>query len=205
MPRHNVHQVEIIRTGLDHSECINFGSDGRLYAGGFAGSGIRYDPTRIRIEAVGEDGRFRGRGSNRRRPQRVPMQHAGGRCVQRVTQKGEVATFCRDAPDGPLVMPNYGSFDALGNYYFSDSGDYWQPSGRLIRVAPNGQVTSLIGGNWHYANGLAISPKDGSVFMIESTAADILRIPLEGDGRTGRPEICRATPRDSTRRVGVRC
>ena len=33
----NIHQVEIIQTGLDHSECVNFGPDGRLYAGGVGG------------------------------------------------------------------------------------------------------------------------------------------------------------------------
>jgi outer membrane protein assembly factor BamB len=37
LTRHNVHQVEIIWTGLDRPECINFGSDGRLYAGDFNG------------------------------------------------------------------------------------------------------------------------------------------------------------------------
>jgi sugar lactone lactonase YvrE len=80
-------------------------------------------------------------------------------------------------------------FDGKGNYYFSDSGDYWKPNGRLIRVKPNRQSESVIGGNWHYPNGLALSPKDGSVFMIESTAADILRIPINKDGMVGAPEI----------------
>jgi len=76
-----------------------------------------------------------------------------------------------------------------GNYYFSDSGEYWKPTGQLVRVKPNREAKSLVGGNWHFSNGLAISPKDGSVFMIESTAADILRISINKDGTTGRPEI----------------
>lgn len=107
----------------------------------------------------------------------------------RVAQKGDVSVFCDRAPDGPLIMPNHGSFDAKGNYYFSDSGDYWKPNGRLIRVRPDHQSESLIGGNWHFPNGLAVSPKDGAVFMIESTAADILRIPVNKDGTVGTPEI----------------
>jgi len=115
--------------------------------------------------------------------------NATQRAVQKVDQKGGVFVYCDKAPDGPLVLPNYGSFDAAGNYYFSDSGDYWKPSGRLIRVTQNGKVESLIGGNWHFANGLAISPKDGSLFMIESTAADILRVPIERDATAGKPEI----------------
>ena len=107
----------------------------------------------------------------------------------RVAQKGDVSVFCDRAPDGPLIMPNHGSFDAKGNYYFSDSGDYWKPNGRLVRVRPDHQSESLIVGNWHFPNGLAISPKDGAVFMIESTTADILRIPVNKDGTVGTPEI----------------
>ena len=53
--------------------------------------------------------------------------------VLRVNQEGQEAVFCERAPDGPLIMPNYGSFDKTGNYYVSDSGDYWKPNGRLIR------------------------------------------------------------------------
>jgi sugar lactone lactonase YvrE len=87
------------------------------------------------------------------------------------------------------LSPNYGSSDAKGNYYFSDSGEYWKPNGRLIRVRPDRQSESLIGGNWHHPNGLAISPRDETVFMIESTAADILTIPANKDGTVGTPEI----------------
>jgi hypothetical protein len=35
---------------------------------------------------------------------------------------------------------------------------------------------------------LAISPKDGSIFMIESTAGDILRIAVNKDGTAGAPQ-----------------
>ena len=32
-------------------------------------------------------------------------------CIQRVDQKGGVTVYCDTAPDGPLLVPNYGSFD----------------------------------------------------------------------------------------------
>ena len=119
------------------------------------------------------------------RDHNVYVCNASGHRVNRITQRGEISVYCDRAPDGPLANPNYGSFDAKGNYYLSDSGNYWKPNGRLIRVRPNGQSESLIGGNWHFPNGLAISPKDGAVFMIESTAADVLRIPVNKDGAMG--------------------
>jgi len=185
---HNVHQVEIIQTGLDHSECINFGLDGRLYAGGFSGQVYVMTPPKFELRQLANVQGFLG-GVAVDRNHSVYVCNASRHQVNRVTQKGEISVYCDEAPDGPLVNPNYGSFDARGNYYFSDSGDYWKPNGRLIRVRPKGQSESMIGGNWHFPNGLAISPKDGAVFMIESTAADILRIPIDKDGKVRSPEI----------------
>lgn len=188
MTRHNVHQVKIIQTGLDHPECVNFGSDGRLYAGGFAGQVYAMAPPKFELTQLANVGGYLG-GVATDANHNVYVCNATKRCIQRVDQKGGVTVYCDNAPDGPLLVPNYGSFDASGNYYFSDSGEYWKPTGRLIRFSKDRRVDSLIGSNWHFTNGLAISPKDGSIFMIESTAADILRIPLEQGGTAGKPEI----------------
>jgi gluconolactonase len=188
MTRFNMHQVEIIQTGLDHPECVNFGPDGRLYAGGFAGQVYVMKPPKFDLKELANTRGYLG-GVAIDANHNVYACDTTHRCVQRVDQKGEVTVYCDNAPDGPLISPNYGSFDASGNYYFSDSGDYWKPSGRLIRVSANRKVESLIGSNWHYANGLAVSPKDGSIFMIESSAADILRIPIKQDGAASKPEI----------------
>jgi sugar lactone lactonase YvrE len=188
MTRHNVHQVRIIQTSLDHPECVNFGPDGRLYAGGFTGQVYVMTPPNFELKQFGNARGYVG-GVAVDGNSNVYACDATHRCVQRIDQRGTVTVYCDNAPDGPLASPNYGCFDASGNYYFSDSGEVWKPSGRLIRVSANGTVESVIGGNWHYSNGLAISPKDGSVFMIESTAADILRIPIERDGSACKPEI----------------
>ena len=115
--------------------------------------------------------------------------NATKRSVMRVSPKGEVSGYCDKTPEGPVLSPNYGLFDAKGNYWFSDCGDYWKPNGRLVRVKPNRQAESMIGGNWHFPNGLAVSPRDGAIFMIESTAADIIRVPVNKDGTVGTPEI----------------
>jgi sugar lactone lactonase YvrE len=123
MPRHNIRQVEMIRTELDHPECINFGPGGHLYAGGFAGQVYVMNPPKFELRQLANTQGFVG-GIAVDRNHNVYACNATKHSVMRVTQKGEVSVYCDRAPDGLLIMPNYGSFDAKGNYYFSDSGDY---------------------------------------------------------------------------------
>ena len=187
--RRNFHQIEIIQRGLDHPECVNFGPDGTLYAGGISGQIYRMRPPEYGLEVLARtpggyagvtvDGDHNVFACN-------SLEHA----VFRVTPSGDYSIFCQSASDGPTIWPNYGLFDQQGSYYFSDSGwDYWKPSGRLIRVGPKKDAQSLIGGNWHFSNGLAMSPRDDSIYMIETAAADIVRVPINKDGTVGVPEL----------------
>ena len=188
MARRNIFQVETIQTGLDHPECVNFGPDGRLYAGGLAGQVYVLTPPGFGVrQLVNTGGMVLGVTVDANH--NVYACDGVKHCVFRVRHGGELSVYCDRAPDGPTVQPNYGTFDVKGNYYFSDSGETWKPNGRLIRVGRNGKSESVIGGNWHFPNGLAISPKDGSVLMIESTAGDIIRVPMRKDGSVGEPEI----------------
>jgi len=188
MVRFNIFQVDIIQSGLDHPECVNFGPDGRLYAGGFAGQVYVMPNPKFELNQICSTNGFVGGvavDGNHNVYVCNPTRHS----VLKVTQKGAISTYCDRAQDGPAVFPNYGVFDNKGGFYFSDSGDTWKPNGRLIRVKPNGPAESLIGGNWHFPNGLALSPKGDAIFMIESMAADILRIPINADETVGQPEI----------------
>lgn len=105
--------------------------------------------------------------------------------VFRVEKDGTLTTFCgtqRGSP--PLSTPNYGLFDDKGDFYFTDSGDYWHSSGRLFRVHPDGTSESLLGDHLNFPNGLALSPKGDVLYMIESTAAKIVTMSLESGGAT---------------------
>jgi gluconolactonase len=74
-------------------------------------------------------------------------------------------------------------FDAEGNLYFTDQGQsgMHDPSGRLYRLRPNGQLDLLIQ-NAPSPNGVALSP-DGKVAFLAVTRGNcIWRAPLLPDG-----------------------
>ena len=174
--RRNLHQVEIIRKDLDHPECVNFGPDGRLYAGGISGQIYVMRPPNYELQVLAQTpGGYAGVAADGNH--NVYACNAFEHKVYRVTPTGDFSVYCDKTADGPTIWPNYGLFDAEGNYYFSDSGwDYRRPSGRLLRVSrKESTAQSLIGSNWHFSNGIALSSKDHSIYMIETSAADIIR------------------------------
>jgi len=187
--RKNIHQIQIIQKNLDHPECVNFGPDGRLYAGGITGQiYVLEPPTYTPRKLAHTTGGYAGITVDGNHM--IYACNAFERKVYRFAQDGQYSIFCEKTPDGPTIWPNYGLFDSEGNYYFSDSGyDYSKPSGRLLRVNRENSVESLIGGNWHFPNGLALSPKDHSIYMIETASADIIRIPISKEGTAGSPEL----------------
>ena len=74
-------------------------------------------------------------------------------------------------------------FDADGNLYFTDQGQsgLHDPSGRLYRLRPNGQLDMLLA-NVPSPNGVALSP-DGRVLYLAVTRGNcVWRVPLLPDG-----------------------
>jgi gluconolactonase len=74
-------------------------------------------------------------------------------------------------------------FDAEGNLYFTDQGQsgMHDPTGRLYRLRPNGQLDLLIQ-NVPSPNGVALSP-DGHVLFLAVTRGNcVWRVPLLPDG-----------------------
>lgn len=188
--RRNSHQVEIIRQGLDHPECVNFGPDGRLYAGGISGQIYFMRPPDYELQVLAQTpGGYAGVAVDGNH--NVYACNALEHNVYKVTPAGDFSIYCDRTSDGPTIWPNYGLFDAKGNYYFSDSGlDYQRPSGRLLKInLGESTAQSLVGGNWHFSNGIALSPDGASVYMIETSAADIVRVPINKDGTVGSTEL----------------
>jgi gluconolactonase len=191
----NIWDVRVELQGLDHPEGLNFGIDGNLYAGGEGGQIYKIDLTNNKItELANTHGFILGVAMDAN--DNVYACDSANHCVHKISTDGRVKEFARtiSGEERPLNFPNYGLFDETGNYYVTDSAEYWRPTGRLIRVAPDGTARSILGNSLSFPNGIALSADANQLFMIESAAQRVLSIPLEKDGSPGIPTIYIQTP-----------
>jgi len=72
-----------------------------------------------------------------------------------------------------MICPNYGLFDAAGNYYVTDSGNWMKRNGRLLRFGADGRRDVLLDG-YGYCNGLALDGE--TLFMVESDTDRVFAI-----------------------------
>src|SRR5437762_2810927 len=86
-----------------------------------------------------------------------------------------------------IEQPERVAFDRAGNYYVTDSGNWKKNDGFLLRFNPNGDG-KIIGGPFGYANGLALSADERSLFMVDSNTDSVLRFELRADGSVGPAE-----------------
>jgi gluconolactonase len=180
-----IDRFEIFANGLDHPECLAFDRDGDLWAGGEGGQVYRISPAGA-VEQITTLGSFNGG---------IAFSPAGelfvcnpARGIVRVKRDGSFETFATHAGNRQLICPNYGVFDAAGNYYLTDSGQWKKNTGCLCRFTPDGRGT-VIAGPFGYANGLALSAGEQRLYMVESDADRVYRFHLREDGTIGGSEV----------------
>lgn len=184
-PEVPIERFEIFATGLDHPECVAFDRDGVLRAGGEAGQIYRIDPSG-KVETIAQLGGFTGGIAFSPNDELFACNPSLG--MVRVHRDGTHDVFATHASDRKLICPNYPVFDRRGNLYVSDSGDWKKQNGRLVRFAPDGKGET-IGGPYGYANGLALSADEKTLFMVESDTDRVFRFDLRADGSVGSASV----------------
>ena len=127
--------VSVLVDGLDHVEGVAWGLDGYCYAGGEAGQIYRIDIQKGEAEQIADTGGFI-LGLALDASHNIYACDTGNRAVMKITSDGDVTKYSTGAPDEPFYTPNYPAFDADGNLYVCDSGDWKSDNGKIYKVAP---------------------------------------------------------------------
>lgn len=176
---------EIFATGVDHPECVAFDAEGQLWAGGEAGQIYKIDRAG-KVTQVADLGGFVGGVAVS--PDRFIMACCPSRGLVRVQADGQWDIFATHAGEQRLICPNFGVFDSNRNYFVTESGNWGKHNGSLLRFDPAG-TGKKIAGPFGYANGLALSAGERTLFMIESDFDRIWRFELDMGGEVQSQEI----------------
>lgn len=186
LPRASLLQVSdfaLLADGLDHPEGVACGPDGSVYAGGESGQ----------IYHLGANGACTAYASTGGWVLGLALDADGNvyacdifhRAVMRITPAGEYSCYSSGTPERPMRVPNYPVFDAAGNLYVSDSGDWNENNGCIYRIAPGGATEVWTTAAPRFPNGLAWHPDVPVLYIVESQMPGVVRIECLPDGRPG--------------------
>jgi sugar lactone lactonase YvrE len=185
----NVFDGTMTTPQLDHAEGLAFDRQGRLYCGGERGQIYCLSLETRDFQQVGStDGFCLG----------MAFDHAGqlficdsrhGSVLRFDPQTRRVETFATKAAGIKLRIPNYPAFDAQGRLYVSDSYEYKDPGPGIFRFEPDGSGILWCEEPLNFANGLALSPDGRYLYVVETFARAISRIPVRPDGSAGPKEL----------------
>lgn len=104
--------------------------------------------------------------------------------IARVSADGEtVAVVAEDRDGAPFVGPNDFTADGRGGAYMTASGpwDSAPIAGVVYHIAADMTVRA-VADDLHYANGIALAPGGGTLYVAESEAARIVTLDVAEDG-----------------------
>lgn len=173
--------------GLDHPECVTWGSDGYAYAGGEGGQLYRINVTENKFEQFSQASHFVGGmcqdGSGN-------LYFCSGNKVYKTNSKGEISEYSSGTLAVPMVGPNYPAFDTEGNLYVTDSGEWEKDNGRIFKISPSGQTKVWSEALQTFPNGICFSSDGSHLYVAVSlNPPRIERIPIGPEGEPGNPEI----------------
>jgi gluconolactonase len=171
---------------LDHPEGVAVHPDGSVWCGGERGQIFRLDPDGTSIDEVASTGGFCLGMAFDRSAEHLYVCDLKHAAVVRVdVATGRVERFADGAPGRPFRIPNFPAFDAAGHLYVSDSHEFGRPGPGVFRIDPQGQGELWYDRDVTFANGLAVAPDGSAVYVAETFASRIFRVPIRDDGTAG--------------------
>jgi len=176
--------LEVFASGLDHSEGIAITRAGDIYVGGEAGQIYRIvDDKPVVVANTG--GFLLGLAADD--AGRIYAIDNTAKTVWRYDPLSNAVTAYARGPEGhPFNVPNWGAFDANGNYYLTDSGDWMADNGLIWRVHPGGRAEVWTRACTRFPNGCCLSPDGTKLYVAESAPTGaVVEIPIGADGTAG--------------------
>jgi sugar lactone lactonase YvrE len=179
---------------LDHPEGVAVHRDGSIWCGGERGQIFRLEPDGSSIDEVASTGGFSlGMAFDRNDDLFVcDLKHAAVFRVE--TRTGRVDRFADGAPGHDLRIPNYPAFDSRGRLYVSDSHGFGDPGPGVFRFDRDGRGELWFDRTVVFANGLALDRGETNLYVAETFASRLFRIPISEDGSAGEREDVASLP-----------
>jgi gluconolactonase len=188
-----IEQLEVFANGLDHAEGIAVTPDGTLYVGGEAGQLYRIEPDDTFTELLTTGGFMLGLAADAEG--RIYACDIAAKCVWRINPETKERTvFTKGTDDRGFTAPNWGCFDANGNYYLSDSGDWKAAAGLIWVVRPGGRTQVWTEESRNFPNGMALAPDGSQLYVLESTPGALVSFAINEDGSAGPREVLSDLP-----------
>ena len=173
---------------LDHPEGLAIHRDGSIWCGGELGQIYRIAPDGSSIEQIASsDGFSQGMAFDKEdNLYFCDLKHAA--VMKLDTQGGSLEKFADGAEGRGINIANYPAFDAEGRLYVSDSHAFKAPGPGILRFDPHGSGELWYDEPMDFANGLALSPDGGHLYVAETFGNVISRIPIDDNAAAGRRE-----------------
>ena len=178
-------QIAVFVENLDHPEGIAWGPDGYAYAGGEAGQLYRIDTENRRVTQFADTGGFiLGLAIDSKN--NIYACDSVNQCVQKITPNGDVSQYSAGTIEEPFRCPNYPAFDAEGNLYVCDSGDWKADNGLIYKIKPGGESEVWNRNLYTFPNGLCLGPDGSSLYVAMSlNPPRVDRVGIQSDGSAG--------------------
>ncbi|HEY3929086.1 MAG TPA: SMP-30/gluconolactonase/LRE family protein [Candidatus Koribacter sp.] len=185
-PLFPIDRFEVFAEGLDHPEGLAFDNDGYLWAGGEQGQVYRISP-KGKLRTVATLGGFNLGLTFSAKQELFVCNFKLGALIQ-LDRSGKTIRSWERVGRYRIRNPNFSVFDREGNCYFSDSGAWKKNDGYLFVLRPNGKIEQLLS-DIAFPNGLSLSADDRTVYIVQSTADNVLAVPVSNGSLAGEPRV----------------
>lgn len=176
---------------LKHPEGVAVAADGAVWCSGDGGEIYRIAPDGSGIEIVANTGGFT-LGMAFDRQGLLYVCDLGHKAVFRLDPASKrLEQWATGGEGGQMKIPNYPVVDPVRNcLYVSDSHAFGVPGPGIWRFdLATGQGGLWYAGTLNFGNGMALSLDRNTLYVVETFARRVSRIPIQADGSPGQIEV----------------